>query len=120
MQSKLKGRNSIQAINTWVENQLEETGVTELRPKNMETAKSDWRLTPTVFCSKIINYVPRVEGGRELIPMEGYINQTRISLERCVQSSEEKLLKTVAKDEAKSQEMFLNKQKGWKYPGMKG
>lgn len=65
---------------------------------------------PRYFAAKL--YVPRVEGGRELIPVEDCINQTRISLERCVQSGEEKLLKTVRKDEAKNQEMFLNKQRG--------
>ena len=36
------------------DNQLEKTGVTEVRPKNKETAKSEWRLPPAVFCCKII------------------------------------------------------------------
>lgn len=49
-------------------------------------------------------YVLGLEGGRELIPMEDYVNQTKISLERCVQSCDEEFLKTVKKDEAKNQE----------------
>ena len=49
-------------------------------------------------------YVLGLEGGRQLIPMEDCVNQTRISLERCVQSCDEEFLKTVKKDEAKNQE----------------
>ena len=52
-----------------------------------------------VYCNK--TNVLGLEGGRELIPMEDCVNQTRISLER---SCYEEFLKTVKKDEAKNQE----------------
>ena len=44
-------------------------------------------------------YVPRKHGGRGLISVEDCINQARLSLERYVQASEEKLLKAVNREE---------------------
>ena len=48
--------------------------------------------------------MPRKGGGRGLISVEDCVNQARISLESCVQSSEEELLKTVRREGVESQE----------------
>lgn len=47
-------------------------------------------------------YVTRKEGGRGLISVENCVNQTRISLERYVRSTEEELLKAVRSEGVES------------------
>ena len=109
--SKSNGGNLIQAINTWAVSLVRYAGgiiewtKQELRDLDRRTRKlltMNGGFHPRDCVTRL--YVPRKDGGRGLIAVEDCANQARISLENYVQSSEEKLFKTVRREGVKIQE----------------
>ena len=110
-QSKLNGGNLIQAVNTWGVSLVRYAGgiiewtEQELRDLDRRTRKlltMDGGLHPRDCVVRL--YVARKEGGRGLISVKDCVNQTRISLERYVRSTEEELLKAVRREGVESYE----------------
>ena len=99
LQSKLNGRNMVQAINTWAVSSLRysapfiEWTREELRTMDRMTRKMmtmHKALHPRDSVCRL--YLPRKEGGRGLIAVEDCIDLAKLGLERYISESDERLI----------------------------
>ena len=128
-QSKLNSGNLIRAINTWAVSLVRYLGgIVDWKKQELQDLDRRTRKLLTMNegfrprdCVKRL-YVPRKEGGRGLISVEDCVNQAGTLLDAYVQSSEEKILKTVRRKGVENQETaasFKEKRRtentqGWK------
>ena len=104
LQSKLNGRNMVQAINTWAVSSLRysapfiEWTREELRTMDRRMRRKMRRIMMTMH--KALHprdsvcrlYLPRKEGGRGLIAVEDCIDLAKLGLERYISESDERLI----------------------------